>query len=77
MPKTSANKVDLTAQFINSKLDSWKKNPDNWILKLEILRGRLSSCNQVIDETGLIIHILNNLPSKYNNMVENLEKKIG
>ena len=64
MPTTSANKVNLAAQFANSKLTSWKSNPDLWISKLEILRARLASCNQVIDETGLIIHILNNVPSK-------------
>jgi len=77
MPTTSANKVDLAAQFANSKLTSWKLNPDLWISKLEILRTRLASRNQVIDETGLIIHILNNVPSKYNNVVENLEKRLA
>ena len=77
MPTTSANKVDLAAQFANSKLTSWKSNPDLWISKLEILRARLASCNQVIDETGLIIHILNNVPSKYDNVVENLEKRLN
>ena len=34
-------------------------------------------CGHEIDDDDLVIHILNNLPEKYDNMVENLEVKMN
>ena len=76
MPQTSANKVQLMAKFANSSLKSWKKDPDEWINDLEILRSRIKDCGHAINDDDLIIHILNNLPEKYDNLVENLEAKM-
>ena len=77
MPQTSANKVQLMAKFANSSLKSWKKDPDEWINDLEILRSRIKDCGHKIDDDDLVIHILNNLPEKYDNLVENLEAKMS
>ena len=77
MPKTSANKIQLMAEFANSSLSNWKRDPDMWINELEILRSRIRACGHTIDDEALIIHILNNLPEKYDNLVENLESKVG
>ena len=77
MPQTNANKVQLMSKFANSSLKSWRKDPDSWINDLEILRNRIRDCGHNIDDHTLIIHILNNLPEKYDNLVENLERNIG
>ena len=77
MPQTSANKVQLMAKFANSSLKSWKKDPDTWINNLEILRARIKGCGHKIEDEDLIIHIFNNLPEKYDNLVENLEAKMN
>ena len=39
-----------------------------------MLRSRLKEMGTVVDDEFLILHILNNLPSKFNNAVENLEE---
>ena len=75
-PSSSANKVQLRKQFNSSKLSDVLKDPDEWITKLEILRKRLKKMGTIINDEDLMIHILNNLPMEYDNVVEAMERKL-
>ena len=61
-PSSSANKVQLRREFNSSKLKNWKKDPDSWISKLEIMRKRLKKMGNEMSDEDFMIHILNNLP---------------
>ena len=63
-------------QLHASRLMKKSEDPDVWISELEILRSRLNELGPVIDDEFLILHILNNLPSDYDNVVENLEERV-
>ena len=75
-PKTGTSMVLLKMEFNKCAL---KKNQDSdeWITELERIRTRLRSLRSVIDDTDLIIHILNNLTPEYDNVVENIENRLG
>ena len=75
-PSTSANKVQLRKEFNASKLNSWSQDPDEWITKLEIKRKRLIKMGTEINDEDLMIHILNNLPSEYDNVAEAMERRL-
>ena len=74
--RTSATKVQLLKNFSSSKLKSEKKDPGAWISELEIIRSRLKKMDYQIEDKYMIIHILNNLPASYDNLVDNLEDRI-
>ena len=63
-PKTGTSMVLLKKEFNKCAL---KKNqdPDEWITELERIRTRLR------------FHILNNLTPEYDNVVENIENRLG
>ena len=52
-----------------------KKDPYEWITELEYLRARLTTVGKMKDDEDVMIHILNNLPTKYENMIEILERR--
>ena len=74
--QTSASKVKIMGQLLTSRLTKRNKDPEVWISELEMLRSRLSEMGTTIDDEFLILHILNNLPSDYDNVVENLEERV-
>ena len=74
--KTSASKVKLMGQLHASKLTKKSKDPEVWISELELLRSRLAEMGTTVDDDFLILHILNNLPNEYDNVVENLEERV-
>ena len=74
--RTSASKVKLMGQLHASKLTKKSKDPEVWISELELLRSRLAEMGTTVDDDFLILHILNNLPSEYDNVVENLEERV-
>ena len=75
-PQTSANKLKLKKQFTNSSLTDWKKDPDDCITGLDILRTQLEEMGHTISDEDFKIHILNNLPTEYKSKVESLEKDL-
>ena len=75
-PQTSANKLKLKRQFTNSSLMDWKKDSDDWITELDILRTQLEEMGHTISEKDFMVHILNNLPTEYKSKVESLEKDL-
>ena len=74
--KTSASKVKTMGQLHASRLTKKTKDPEVWISELELLRSRLTEMGTTVDDEFLILHILNNLPSDYDNVVENLEERV-
>ena len=75
--QTSASRVKLMNQFTNNKLRKLSQDPDVWISELELLRTRLQKMGSNIDESYVMIHIMNNLPSAYDNLIDSLEDKLG
>ena len=75
--QTSASRVKLMNQFTNNKLRKLSQDPDVWISELELIRTRLKKMGSDIDESYIMIHIMNNLPSAYDNLIDSLEDKLG
>ena len=76
-PSTSGSLVLMKKEFAASKLSSVGTDPDVWIAELERMRQRLRNMKATISDDDLIIHILNNLPTEYNTIVEQLEDAIS
>ena len=77
-PSTSAELIELKKKFNQLILNDVKMDPDPWIIELELLRRRINLISDgKITEVDLLIHILSNLPSEYDNLVENMECRIG
>lgn len=76
-PKTVATAQVLIHQFDALKLKD-KQDPGKFITELENLRMRIASIDKTkaIDDSRLIGHILNNLPSAYDQTVSMIEFKM-
>ena len=74
--QTSASKVKIMGQLHASRLTKKTKDPEVWITELEILRSRLKEMGTAVDDKFPILYILNNLPSEYDNVVDNLEERV-
>ena len=74
--QTNASRVKLMGQFTSSRLRKNNQDPDPWISELELMRIRLKKMGSDIDDEYLMMHIMNNLPSAYDGLMENLEDKL-
>jgi hypothetical protein len=72
-PKTSSRLVSLRKEFNLCALKNVNQDPEEWINELEILRRKLEALNHQMTDLDMIIHILNNLPSEYESVIESLE----
>ena len=70
---TPATKIQLKKEFHESKLEDVTTDPDEWIADLERIRQRLKGLQAEIRDDDFMMHILNNLPIEYENMVETME----
>ena len=75
-PSTTMSLIALKKEFTLCCLTDSSLEPDIWIRELERIRRRLASLGHLISEVDLTIHILNNLPEDYENLIENLESEI-
>ena len=75
--KTSATVVQLSNEFINSKLTDITEDPEEWIVELEILRARLDHMKYPITDLHLMIHVLHNIPEQYYLVVKADEKLLS
>ena len=75
--QTSASRVKLMNQFTSNRLRKMSQDPDVWISELELIRTRLKKMGTTLDDMYVMMHVLNNLPSTYNNLVDGLEDKLG
>ncbi len=74
--QTNATRVNLMGQFTCSRLKKELQDPNPWITELELMRMRLEKMGSDLDDEYLIMHIMNNLPSAYDGLMENLEDKL-
>ena len=72
----AATVVKLSGMFHDSKLNNTIVDPEEWIVFLEILRARLDQKSYEITEKNFMNHVMNHLPSQYDNTVEDLEDKM-
>ena len=65
-PKTGATLTQLKKEFTSSKLQRGE-SPDEWIERLETIRNTIEQIlgRQHIDNTEMMLHIINNLPEDY------------
>ena len=61
---SASSLLKLKSKFHNSKLESIKKDPDEWISNLEGLRIQMNefSLNGSLTDEDFMFHVLNNLP---------------
>ena len=67
----------LYQQFFSCKLKN-NQDPEEWITELNILKGKLEDADVDLapTEKTFLLHILNNLGKKYENIVENAERDV-
>jgi gag-polypeptide of LTR copia-type len=75
-PTTAMSLIALKREFTLCCLADSSSDLDIWIRELERIRRRLIAMGHLISNVDLIIHILNNLPEDYENLIENLESEI-
>ena len=75
-PITRQQRVSQRLDFQNSKLGSWKDDPDEWITELERKRVYLKDMGVDISDDDFILHVISNLPEEYDNVIERLEDDI-
>ena len=77
-PKSLPSLLKYKKEFENSKLESTEMDPEDWISKLEGLRTEIESIDiaSAISERDFIVNILNNLPSKYDVVLDGLESRL-
>ena len=74
--QTNSSKVKLMNQLNKSRLKDSQDDPDHWVSELEVIRTRLKKMNVQIEDDYFMIHILNNLPQEYDQVVDSLEDRI-
>ena len=72
-PKTKFNLIKLKKELMESKLEDLNKDPEEWIMELEIICRKIKNLGQVVNEEDLMLMIFQNLPPEYENTVEILE----
>jgi gag-polypeptide of LTR copia-type len=70
--------VSLKKEFGSCSLESKKTDPDEWFTKLEHIRWRILDVDktQAIDDSGMIAHVMGNLPNAYSELVTVIETEM-
>ncbi len=76
-PNTAATKVRLKLEFNQSKLSDGKKDSEEWMSKLEVLRIKLANIGSIMSDEDMIIHIVNNLPAEYEVVTDQLDSDLN
>lgn len=69
-PNTGGRKVKLKSKFQKMRLVDVGDNPDNWIKELKLIKRQLNVLGDKINKEDSILHILNNMPMEYKNIVQ-------
>lgn len=75
-PNTKTALVATKLEFSKSKLASANTDPDEWMKEIESLRRRLEVMGSKMEDVDVVVHIINNLPTEYNTMIETLEGEL-
>jgi len=76
-PKIAPRKMELIREFQRLTLKSSREDPDVWLTNLESIQTKLSEMSYTISDEQLMIHVLNNLPEKYDIQVSKLESQLN
>ena len=71
-----ASKTRLRKKFTKCGLDDVKRDLEDWIADLELLRVDLQKLGIIVDDVEIMTHIMSNLPEEYDNIVENLKEEL-
>ena len=66
----------MKSKFQKTRLVDVGDDPNNWIRQLELIKRQLNILGDKLDEEDLMLHILNNMPSKYGNVVQTSEEDL-
>ena len=69
-PTTGDSKKILGKKFDKCKIYYVTRKHNEWITKIELLRGDLQKLDIQIDNPEIMSHILSNLPEEYQTIVE-------
>jgi hypothetical protein len=72
-PNTVAEKIRLKKEFQQLKLENASDDPDIWLTKLELTRMKLIKFKAGVSDDDLMMHVLNNLPSEYSQLIVTME----
>ena len=75
-PSNTLSLIAVKKEFALCALTDSSQDPDVWLHDLERKRQILGTMGHQVSDVDLIIHIINNLPEDYKNLIENLESKI-
>ena len=78
-PKSLPSLLKYKKKFENSKLDSARTDPEDWISELEGLMVEIESIDisAAISDRDLMVKILNNLPAEYDVILDGLETRLN
>ena len=71
-PKTKMNIIKLKKEFMEYKLNSFSKDPNEWLMNLENLKWKLKGMGQNVSNEDMMVHI-HNLPKEYKNTIKIME----
>ena len=70
-PRTKLNLIKLKKEFMECKLDDYKHDPDEWLIRLETLKWKLKSLgHHEVNKEDMMGHILHHLPAEYENTID-------
>jgi len=69
-PDNGQAMVDIKLEFNASTLSSVEEDPDVWIANLIKLKSRLNAVGVTLMDSDLLLHILCNLPSENETIIE-------
>ena len=75
--KTAPSRLILKKQFANSKLQSWKHDPDVWLTQLEDLLLQINNAGGNVTDEDVMEQVVTNLPRLYEVVTIPLAKHIG
>ena len=75
--KTAPSRLILKKQFVNSKLKSWKNDPDVWLTQLEDLQLQIINAGGNLSDEDVMEQVINNLPRSYDIVTIPMAKRIG
>ena len=71
----------MKKEFQNSRLLKATKSPDEWISELESkihdIIERTQNPKKKLDDDDIVLHVLNNLPSEYDTIVDGFESRLN
>ena len=74
-PHETSDLIQLSGEFSKCNLESTKSDPDEWFIKLDMIRNRMTQINSSFQKQDIevIAHIIDKLPSEYSEVISVVE----